>query len=827
MDSDEVDLHKFLDPITLDVMIDPVIAADGLTYDRNSIVTWFNTQRKSSKPLTSPLTNLRLQSDRLIPNDELKREYRSYLSSKSTIRIEDIRLNLTAGIHDELDKLANMKLIEELKLQFPKLIVIGNESHGKSTVLERIIGLPLFPREKGICTRCVIRVHLRRCNPNEAAIAEITTRPVSSNLTSEGASVLAALDNIRQKVQEVMNDLVNADRRKRLILDDQEIIVKIKSPSCLNMDVVDVPGLVMTIPPGETQNLPEVTHNLAQRIVKQENNSSIFLLVNDVRVPPNQSRSCAIIQQAKVENQTLGVLTKLDTFISEEGNEVEELTSLLSGTAKYSFPVGGGWMATASKKVGPSSLKGSIKPLEELQLLAETNKQEEQIFNTKYRTVYESMKDCLGIESIRNRIRQLYEGYLEAHWMPGLREHWHKLMCGKNLTGELLESYNFLTNMMMLPPQLVRKAIDKECFNILGIIIFCFCEEKGFLSTFQNSKIKGYFDKEIKTLLTKCVLELHYSYQDVAYCIVRLNCTSDKSVELALRYRTLYEFCRIDLNFTNEDIDQAIGKGHCENLRSIIIWHHLKDSGSTITASLLAPVNPDKVTDECIMRCIHHCTVTYPTELREILHVITGCTRYNEDSVLQEVKKQGNNKYYGLYHIKCYAVNILKLPEEFVDIAIRGNRRCKNLFTIICYVVGQGCVPPETSTTNEYNPALDYQLKELIQLATQESGYSLQKVLECIAIDKCQTVEAFRDAIQRREPKPSSNPSLTRPYVVTKQIRSTKANLENIFATMDLQYDDLDASPFPSSVPCWTPAPLSSDRRKYKIVKRNSTDPSF
>jgi hypothetical protein len=58
-----------------DIMMDPVIAADGQTYERAQIVQWL--RRKQ----TSPLTNLSLSDRGLIPNDSLRaaiKEWKEY-----------------------------------------------------------------------------------------------------------------------------------------------------------------------------------------------------------------------------------------------------------------------------------------------------------------------------------------------------------------------------------------------------------------------------------------------------------------------------------------------------------------------------------------------------------------------------------------------------------------------------------------------------------------------------------------------------------------------------------------------------------------------------
>mmetsp|Transcript_35696 Transcript_35696/g.83960 ORF Transcript_35696/g.83960 Transcript_35696/m.83960 type:complete len:364 (-) Transcript_35696:156-1247(-) len=63
---------SFVCPISLEVMTDPVTAADGHTYEREEVEDWF---RKHS---TSPLTNMELPHKRLVPNTELQQQIHTY-----------------------------------------------------------------------------------------------------------------------------------------------------------------------------------------------------------------------------------------------------------------------------------------------------------------------------------------------------------------------------------------------------------------------------------------------------------------------------------------------------------------------------------------------------------------------------------------------------------------------------------------------------------------------------------------------------------------------------------------------------------------------------
>jgi hypothetical protein len=63
-------------PITQEVMKDPVIAADGHSYERAAIEKWFKTKRA---PPTSPSTNLALPHTLLVPNHALKAAIEDHL----------------------------------------------------------------------------------------------------------------------------------------------------------------------------------------------------------------------------------------------------------------------------------------------------------------------------------------------------------------------------------------------------------------------------------------------------------------------------------------------------------------------------------------------------------------------------------------------------------------------------------------------------------------------------------------------------------------------------------------------------------------------------
>ncbi|CAM9406547.1 unnamed protein product [Ectocarpus sp. 13 AM-2016] len=64
--------RQFLCPITQGLMMDPVVAQDGHSYERHAILEWFAVCRTNSRPPTSPMTSAAVHSESVTSNHALK-----------------------------------------------------------------------------------------------------------------------------------------------------------------------------------------------------------------------------------------------------------------------------------------------------------------------------------------------------------------------------------------------------------------------------------------------------------------------------------------------------------------------------------------------------------------------------------------------------------------------------------------------------------------------------------------------------------------------------------------------------------------------------------
>lgn len=201
------------------------MASDNFTYEKESIEQWIEESKKRGVQALSPLTNEPL-TDTLRPNkalkgaiEEIRQRYSksAELSGKSisirealyqsnsnsaSLDISGLGRALTSDVFVALDALMHLDLMTKLNLQAPQVVVIGTENHGKSTLLERLIGFPVFPSHKFLCTRCPIRVKLRRTKG--VSISLVSVRNRTNGNVDPNSVTMVALEKMSEHVSLVM-----------------------------------------------------------------------------------------------------------------------------------------------------------------------------------------------------------------------------------------------------------------------------------------------------------------------------------------------------------------------------------------------------------------------------------------------------------------------------------------------------------------------------------------------------------------------------------------------------------------------------------------------
>ncbi|KIW34052.1 uncharacterized protein PV07_00854 [Cladophialophora immunda] len=224
---------------------------------------------------------------------------------------------------EKIDRLYELRLDQYISL--PVLAVVGDQSSGKSSVLEGLTGLPL-PRDSGLCTRFPTQIVFKRSQARRIEVSiipssepgerkKVRIHDFSRRYSQDGDAFdprdFVAVLKEAAEIMEVPSAGQSPEDSSHSFSND---ILKIEmaGPQHEHFSVIDLPGLFRKPTPGQTTKEDMVL--VKQMVASYLNNARAIILAV---VPANVDLATQeIIQMAEdadpERTRTLGVLTKPD-----------------------------------------------------------------------------------------------------------------------------------------------------------------------------------------------------------------------------------------------------------------------------------------------------------------------------------------------------------------------------------------------------------------------------------------------------------------------------------------------------------------------------------
>ena len=211
---------------------------------------------------------------------------------------------------DQIDQLRECRVDQYIDL--PQIVVVGDQSTGKSSVLEALTNIP-FPRSSVKCTKFATQIRLRRADEIETKIGI---------LPGEGCSQKEKdrLSGFSQTIQDhadfdtifnLAKDAIFPPGIPHSFLSQNILSIEISGPSQPHLTVVDLPGIIHTPTMDQTEDDVEAINSLANSYMQKER-TIILIVVSGSNDISNQ----VVLKKAKEldteGNRTLGIITKPD-----------------------------------------------------------------------------------------------------------------------------------------------------------------------------------------------------------------------------------------------------------------------------------------------------------------------------------------------------------------------------------------------------------------------------------------------------------------------------------------------------------------------------------
>jgi GTP-binding protein EngB required for normal cell division len=291
---------------------------------------------------------------------------------------------------DVVDSLRAQGLSEFTAL--PQWIVCGDQSSGKSSLLEAISGIP-FPRHENLCTRFATEVILRRAPRHRISVSIIPSKDrkgAERALLLQFRHELSALDDFPKLFKMAKEAMGLSSTSKSL--SDNVLRVEFCGPSQPQLTLVDLPGLFHSHGKSQSEEDVSLVHNLVSQYI--ENPRSIILAVLSAKYDYNNQIIIRKVRDVDPKgSRVLGIITKPDTL--PKGSDSEKTFIALAKNEEVRFDLG--WHVVRN-------LDSSVSDISDVRQ-ASRDEQETQYFK-------ESAFNCLpshtiGIASLRNRLSKL------------------------------------------------------------------------------------------------------------------------------------------------------------------------------------------------------------------------------------------------------------------------------------------------------------------------------------------------------------------------------------------------------------------------------------
>eukprot|EP01023_Acetabularia_acetabulum_P063061 TRINITY_DN7870_c0_g1_i2.p1 TRINITY_DN7870_c0_g1~~TRINITY_DN7870_c0_g1_i2.p1 ORF type:complete len:843 (-),score=76.17 TRINITY_DN7870_c0_g1_i2:272-2662(-) len=185
----------------------------------------------------------------------------------------------------------------------PEIVVVGDQSSGKSSLLETISGINL-PRGDGMVTKVPLELQLR-CNEKQEAKLFYQEKEIP----------IENLSNIPDEIRKAQGIIVGDQKN----VQDDVIQLKISSNNLPNLTLTDQPGLIHNVLPGQPLDLPDRIRKLAEK--HTQGSSKVILCIVPGNVDPSTCLALSIAEKQDPENQrTICVITKVDMGLKSEFN---------------------------------------------------------------------------------------------------------------------------------------------------------------------------------------------------------------------------------------------------------------------------------------------------------------------------------------------------------------------------------------------------------------------------------------------------------------------------------------------------------------------------
>ncbi|ETS84349.1 hypothetical protein PFICI_02374 [Pestalotiopsis fici W106-1] len=275
--------------------------------------------------------------------------------------VQDTNLLSDPALLEKVDRLRDLNIGQHVPL--PQLVVVGDQSSGKSSLLESLSGVP-FPKDQQLCTRHATQITSRRTNGNEHVEVRIIPGPHSSeehkkHVSGFSMKLKSSLElkdqflEILKKANERMGLRADLKSENGTVFSEDVLKIEIHGPREDYLTIIDVPGIFRTTTQGTTKDDMTMVRDLVKSYIKESRTIILAVLPSNVDIATQEILELAE-EYDKNGERTIGVLTKPDLVL--ESGAQDAVCDLVRGNRR---PLNLGYFLVRNRGADGNALKQS------------------------------------------------------------------------------------------------------------------------------------------------------------------------------------------------------------------------------------------------------------------------------------------------------------------------------------------------------------------------------------------------------------------------------------------------------------------------------------
>ncbi len=359
------------------------------------------------------------------------------------------------NISNNLKKLVDSKIIQinnELngifndQIKLPRIVVVGGQSSGKSSVLNSIITMNILPTGSEMVTRSPLSIELTPIASSVQPSIEFGTYIVSNENTNSSAwkciknikvsypePTIDELLLVKNEIERITNVIAGPNKN----ISHQSINIKIFLPNVPNLTLIDLPGLTQIAckDKGQPDDIKEQIEQLIGKYIKSE--ETIILSVIAARNDVEADVGVGMVKRYDQNfSRSIGVLTKIDLMNSDT-----DVSEYVKGTISKNLKMNYGYYLVRNR---------TNKEVVSISMAEGCNKEME-FFNTHpiYSKLLIGEKTKLGTNNLRDKLVHVLSDKITQ--------------CLPAISRQINEKYeHVIQELMMMGPEVPSDTLGKQ-----------------------------------------------------------------------------------------------------------------------------------------------------------------------------------------------------------------------------------------------------------------------------------------------------------------------------------------------------------------------------